>query len=52
MASGQPDSPEVRDVTPSSDERLAEASSATLTIVAVGLLPLFVLCRQIARERP
>jgi iron(III) transport system permease protein len=34
-----------------SDERLAEASSATLTIVAVGLLPLFVLCRQIARER-
>jgi iron(III) transport system permease protein len=35
-----------------SDERLAEASSATLTIVAVGLLPLFVLCRQIARERP
>ena len=34
------------------DERLAEASTATLAIVAVGLLPLFVLCRQIARERP
>jgi len=34
------------------DERLAEASTATLAIVAVGLLPLFVLCLQIARERP
>jgi len=34
-----------------SDERLAEASSATLTIVAVGLVPLFMLCRQIVRER-
>ena len=34
------------------DERLAEASTATLAIGAVGLLPLFVLCRQIARERP
>ena len=34
-----------------SDERLAEASTATITIVAVGLLPLIVLCRQIARER-
>ena len=34
-----------------SDERLAEASTATLTIVAVGLLPLIVLCYQIARER-
>ncbi len=34
------------------DERLAEASTATLAIVAVGLLPLLVLCRQIARERP
>ena len=33
------------------DERLAEASTATLAIVAVGLLPLLVLCRQIARER-
>lgn len=35
-----------------SDERLAEASTATIAIVAVGLLPLIVLCRQIARERP
>ena len=34
-----------------SDERLAEASTATITIVAVGLIPLIVLCRQIARER-
>ena len=34
-----------------SDERLAEASTATIAIVAVGLLPLIVLCRQIARER-
>ena len=35
-----------------SDERLAEASTASLAIVAVGLLPLVVLCRQIAKERP
>jgi iron(III) transport system permease protein len=35
-----------------SDERLAEASTASLAIVAVGLLPLIVLCRQIARDRP
>jgi iron(III) transport system permease protein len=34
-----------------SDERLAEASTAALAIVAVGLLPMIVLCRQIARER-
>lgn len=34
-----------------SDERLAEASTATIAIVAVGLLPLIVLCRQIASER-
>jgi iron(III) transport system permease protein len=33
------------------DERLAEASIAALAIVAVGLLPLFVLARQIARGR-
>jgi iron(III) transport system permease protein len=33
-----------------SDERLAEASTASLAIVAVGLLPLILLCRQIARE--
>ncbi len=31
------------------DERLAEASTAALAIVAVGLLPMMVLCRQIAR---
>ena len=34
-----------------SDERLAEASTASLAIVAVGLLPMIVICRQIARER-
>ena len=34
-----------------SDERLAEASTAALSIVVVGLLPMMVLCRQIARER-
>jgi iron(III) transport system permease protein len=34
-----------------SDERLAEASSAALAIVVVGLLPLVVLSRQIARGR-
>ncbi|MFZ5525553.1 MAG: ABC transporter permease [Pseudomonadota bacterium] len=33
------------------DERLAEASTAALTIVAVGLLPLIVLSRQIMRSR-
>ena len=33
-----------------SDERLAEASTAALTIVAVGLLPVMVLSRQIARR--
>jgi len=32
-----------------SDERLAEASTAALAIVAVGLLPMLVLSRQIAR---
>jgi iron(III) transport system permease protein len=31
-----------------SDERLAEAATASLVIVAVGLLPLFILCRAIA----
>jgi iron(III) transport system permease protein len=30
------------------DERLAEAATASLVIVAVGLLPLFFLCRAIA----
>ena len=34
-----------------SDERLAEASTAALAIVAVGLLPMIILCRQIARGR-
>ena len=34
-----------------SDERLAEASTASLAIVAVGLLPLIALSRQIARKR-
>lgn len=34
-----------------SDERLAEASTAALTIVAVGLVPMFVLSRQIVRSR-
>jgi iron(III) transport system permease protein len=31
------------------DERLAEASTAALAIVAVGLLPMLLICRQIAR---
>lgn len=31
------------------DERLAEASTAALAIVAVGLLPVFLLARQVAR---
>ena len=34
-----------------SDERLGEASTASLAIVAVGLLPLILLSRQIARRR-
>jgi iron(III) transport system permease protein len=34
-----------------SDERLAEASTASLAIVAVGLLPLIILSRQISRSR-
>jgi len=34
-----------------SDERLAEASTASLAIVAVGLLPLIALSRQISRSR-
>jgi len=33
------------------DERLAEASLAALAIVAVGLLPIYVLARQITRGR-
>jgi len=34
-----------------SDERLAEAATASLAIVAVGLLPLIALSRQISRAR-
>ena len=34
-----------------SDERLAEAANASLAIVAVGLLPLIALSRQISRTR-
>jgi len=33
------------------DERLAEASTAALAIVAVGLLPLIALSRQVSRAR-
>ncbi len=33
------------------DERLAEASTAALTIVAVGLLPMLILSRQIVKAR-
>ncbi len=33
------------------DERLAEASTSALTIVAVGILPLIAVSRQIARSR-
>ena len=35
-----------------SDERLTEASTASLAIVAVGVLPLVLLSRAIARARP
>ncbi len=35
-----------------SDERLTEASTASLAIVAVGILPLIILSRAIARSRP
>jgi len=34
------------------DERLTEASTASLTIVAVGLLPVILLSRTISRSRP
>ncbi len=33
------------------DERLAEASTAALTIVVVGLIPMFILSRQIVKTR-
>lgn len=42
----------VRVYTFASDERLAEASTAALAIVAVGLIPVIVLSRAIARSRP
>ncbi len=35
-----------------SDERLSEAATASLVIVAVGILPLILLSRTIARARP
>ena len=35
-----------------SDERLTEASTASLVIVAIGVLPLILLSRAIARARP
>jgi iron(III) transport system permease protein len=35
-----------------SDERLTEASTASLAIVAVGILPLVIVSRAIARSRP
>jgi len=35
-----------------SDERLTEASTASLMIVLVGLLPMILLSRQIAKSRP
>jgi iron(III) transport system permease protein len=34
------------------DERLAEASTAALAIVAVGLIPVLLLSRSVARARP
>jgi iron(III) transport system permease protein len=34
-----------------SDERLAESSGAALAIVLVGLVPVFILSRSIARSR-
>ncbi len=34
------------------DERLAEASTAALAIVVVGIVPVMVLCARIARSRP
>jgi iron(III) transport system permease protein len=33
------------------DERLTEASTAALAIVAVGLLPVFLLARQVANGK-
>lgn len=42
----------VRVYTLASDERLAEASTPALAIVAVGILPVILLSRAIARSRP
>jgi iron(III) transport system permease protein len=42
----------VRVYTLANDERLAEASTAALAIVAVGILPVFLLSRAIAASRP
>lgn len=35
-----------------SDERLAEASNAALTIVLIGIIPVLLLSRQISKSRP
>ena len=42
----------VRVYTLASDERLAEASTPALAIVAVGIIPVILLSRAIARSRP
>ncbi|HYE52249.1 MAG TPA: iron ABC transporter permease [Azospirillaceae bacterium] len=42
----------IRVYTLASDERLAEASTAALAIVAVGIVPVILLSRAIARARP
>ena len=42
----------VRAYTLASDERLAQSSTAALCIVAVGLLPILILSRMLARSRP
>jgi len=42
----------VRVYTLASDERLAQSSTSALCIVAVGLLPILILSRMLARSRP
>jgi len=42
----------VRVYTLASDERLAQSSTGALCIVAVGLLPILILSRMLARSRP
>jgi iron(III) transport system permease protein len=42
----------VRVYTLASDERLAEASTPALAIVAVGIIPVILLSRAIAKSRP